>query len=153
MELQDLWLGLLTLATLVLALAAPRRAAWPCPPSFRTGPPSWQRSIDGARSRPAGFPSTSSFRASSSPWGRLPLKELAARLAHDPPPQLLSNDWTLTRSAEQSLMHPSGPPSRWAGPSTVEPKALFAQALVDNARQALRYSTRPAIPNAVRCSI
>ncbi|WP_157991556.1 DUF2201 family putative metallopeptidase [Caldimonas tepidiphila] len=147
------WLGVLSLATLVLALGAPARLPTPSHRSdlaAQLAALHWWRSLKIGR-LPEHFELEPEFLA----WGRLPLEEIAARLEHDPLAEQLGSDWTLTRSADALLMHPSERVSirRLAGIQTRTPDQLFAEALVDNARQVLRAqrdepkATRGADPN------
>jgi predicted metal-dependent peptidase len=131
------WLGVLSLATLVLAVGAPRRLPVPSALSDLAGQLAalhwWQQLKSGAL--PEHFELPSEFVQ----WGRHPVEQIAARLRSEPPNEVLDGAWTLTRSAAP-LMLPGNEKIRWSvhGQRSVDHEQVFAQALVDNAKRALQ---------------
>ncbi|HUG21553.1 hypothetical protein [Piscinibacter sp.] len=99
------------MATLVLALGAPRRLgvnSARADQAAQLAALHWWRSL-----KPGQLPEHVDVPADILAWGRLPLEDLAERLQIDPQGEALGHDWTLTRSPSVHLMLPSPPPSRW----------------------------------------
>ncbi|WP_119157758.1 DUF2201 family putative metallopeptidase [Caldimonas tepidiphila] len=132
------WLGVLSLATLVLALGGPRRLPVPSRLSdlaAQLAALHWWQSL-----RLGCLPERLDVSPELLDWGRLSLEEIAKRLEFEPLSARFPNDWGLSGAGEQVLMRSNGvglvEPSLWIQSET--PEELFAAALVDNARQALR---------------
>jgi len=133
------WLGVLALATLVLALGSPRRLgvnSARADQAAQLAALHWWRSL-----KPGQLPEHVDVPADILAWGRLPLEDIAARLQIDPLGEALGHDWTLTRSPSVLLMLPGPPPTRWQvgqPHQTLDLEQIFAQAMVDNAKRALQ---------------
>lgn len=135
------WLGVLSLATLVLASGGPKRLPVPSPVSDLAAQLAalhwWQQLRAGL------LPEHVELPPELLQWGRLPLEEIATRLRSEPPNEVLDGAWTLTRAAAP-LMHalpkpPSSAHSRHVpGTQPADPEQAFARALVDNAKRALQ---------------
>ena len=131
------WLGVLSLATLVLAVGAPRRLPVPDAVSDLAAQLAalhwWHQLKSGV------LPEHFNLPPELLQWGRHPVEQIAARLRSEPPDEVLDGAWTLTRSTAP-LMVPGPPPNRWSWPAQtiIDHEQLFAQALVDNAKQALQ---------------
>lgn len=131
------WLGILSLATLVLAVGAPRRLPVPSTLSDLAAQLAalhwWQQLRSGV------LPEHLDLPPELVQWGRHPVEQIAARLRTEPPDEVLDDAWTLTRSSAP-LMVPGSSESiwspRWHG--AVDHEQVFAQALVDNAKRALQ---------------
>jgi predicted metal-dependent peptidase len=136
---EALWLGVLSLATLVLALGAPKRLAVPSPTSDLAAQMAalhWWRCV-----KLGELPEHVDLPHDLLPWGRLPLEDIVARLRASPAGEWLEGDWTLTRSSSVPLMRPGARPTQWqigGGHHTIDHEQVFAQAMVDNARRALQ---------------
>jgi predicted metal-dependent peptidase len=135
---QDVWLGVLALATLVLALGASRRLPVPAPLSdlaAQIAALHWWRTLKLGR-----LPEHMVLAPEVAPWGRLPLEEIARRLAAEPVEGVLDAGWTLTRSPAAPLLNRGEAARRWSGVASqpVDLEQVFAQAVVDNARRALQ---------------
>jgi predicted metal-dependent peptidase len=131
------WLGVLALATLVLAVGAPRRLPVPATLSdlaAQLAALHWWQQL-----KPGVLPEHFDLPPELLQWGRHPVEQIAARLRSEPPDEVLDGAWTLTRSSSP-LMLPGPPQSRWSprGQIGVDHEQLFAQALVDNAKRALQ---------------
>jgi predicted metal-dependent peptidase len=132
------WLGVFSLATLVIALGGARRLKVPSPVSDIAAQLSalhWWRGI-----KIGELPEHIDLSPEGLQWGRLPLDAIAARLQAEPVSELLSGAWTLTRSPQVPLMLPerrTGIHRYWTG-QKFDPEQAFAQALVDNAKRALQ---------------
>lgn len=135
------WLGVLSLAVLVLASGGPKRLAVPSALSDLAAQLAalhwWQQLRTGL------LPEHFELPPELLKWGRLPLEEIAARLRSEPPDEVLDGAWTLTRSAAP-LMLPAPKVHSYAHarclPTTppVDAEQAFARALVDNAKRALQ---------------
>lgn len=136
---EPVWLGVLSVATLVLALGGPKRLKLPDPVSDQAAQIAalhWWRTL-----RVGQLPEHFDLPAGIVQWGRLPLEDIASRLRLAPPDEVLASAWSLTRSAGVALMHPGPPPTRWqigSANQAVDHEQNFAQALVDNAKRALQ---------------
>lgn len=131
------WLGVLALATLVLAVGAPRRLPVPAALSdlaAQLAALHWWQQL-----KPGVLPEHFDLPPELLQWGRHPVEQIAARLRSEPPDEVLDGAWTLTRSSAP-LMLPGPPKSRWSPRGQVggDHEQLFAQALVDNAKRALQ---------------
>ena len=132
------WLGVLALATLVLALGAPRRVgvnSARADQAAQLAALHWWRSLK-LGELPEHFDVPTDILA----WGRLPLEDIAERLQIDPSGEMLGHDWTLTRSPSTFLMLPGPALTRWqvGQQQTRDLEQIFAQAMVDNAKRALQ---------------
>ncbi len=131
------WLGIFSLATLVLAVGAPRRLPVPSTLSDLAAQLAalhwWQQLRVGV------LPEHFELPAELVQWGRHPVNEIASRLLSEPPHEVLDGAWTLTRSTAP-LMLPGPKPTRWShtGQQAIDHEQTFAQALVDNAKRALQ---------------
>lgn len=130
------WLGVLALATLVLAVGAPHRLPVPSSVSdlaAQLAALHWWQQL-----KPGVLPEHFDLPPEILQWGRHPVEQIAARLRSEPPHEVLDGAWTLTRSTA-SLMLP-GAQRGWSlsGQSATDPEQIFAQALVDNAKRALQ---------------
>ena len=131
------WLGVLSLAVLVLASGGPRRLPVPSALSDLAAQLAalhwWQQLRAGL------LPEHFELPPELLQWGRLPLEEIAARLRSEPPNEILDGAWTLTRSAAP-LMLPAPKPQAHPlfNAQQVDAEQAFARALVDNARRALQ---------------
>jgi hypothetical protein len=108
-----LWLGVLSLATLVLALGGPKRLPVPSTVSdlaVQLAALHWWRSL-----KVGELPEQFELPPEIAQWGRLPLEDIAARLRSEPSNEVLDGDWTLTRSPAVALMLPGARPTRWTG--------------------------------------
>ena len=128
----ETWLGVFALATLVLAIGAPRLlplrtshldqaatlAALHWWTSIRVG-----RLPDGMEPPPV-----------LASWGRLPLREIADRLKNLPPEEIDAASWSLTGRGNHALLQPA--PAEWSWRQAFH-EEKFAEALVDNARRVL----------------
>jgi len=136
---EETWLGVIALALLVLALNLPAQLERPDAVGDRAAQLAalhWWRSAKCGR-----LPERMELSPEWVAWGRLPLRELLARLRDDPPADLASASWTFTGSDSHPALLPGPEPQRWAsgtGWRTVDLASVFAEALVDNARRALR---------------
>ncbi len=142
------WLGVFSLATLVLCVGAPQRLPVPSTVSDLAAQLAalhwWQQLRLGT------LPEHFDLPSDLVQWGRQPLEALALRLQSEPPHEVLDGAWTLTRSTA-FLMLPGAKPSRpfvanGQVPSTEE---AFAQALVDNAKRALQLQHEATHPQRV----
>lgn len=135
------WLGVLSLATLVLAVGGPRRLPVPAPLSdlaAQLAALHWWHTL-----KLGELPEHCALPLALVQWGRLPLDELAARLRAEPPHSLLDGNWTLTRSFQVPLMIAGAAPrvhqwSRVGVHQVIDHEAVFVQAVVDNAKRALQ---------------
>jgi predicted metal-dependent peptidase len=130
------WLGVLALATLVLAVGAPRRLPVPAALSdlaAQLAALHWWQQL-----KPGLLPEHFDLPPELLQWGRQPVEQIAARLRSEPPDEVLDGAWTLTRSTAP-LMLPS-PQRSWSPPgqAATDHEQIFAQALVDNAKRALQ---------------
>ena len=127
------WLAVLALATLVLALGAPRRLAVPSPLSdlaAQLAALHWWRTL-----RVGVLPERLELAPEMLQWGRLPLDEIVARLKAEPDHALHDGRWTINASLDEPLLMPGGA----AGLARrVDLEQVFAQAMVDNAKRALQ---------------
>jgi len=105
------WLGVLSLATLVLAVGGPRRLQVPSPEADQAAQLAalhWWRSL-----KVGELPDHIDVAPEFAAWGRLPVEDILRRLQQDPAAVDLGHDWTLTRTAALPLMvpveRPSGP--------------------------------------------
>lgn len=133
----DHWLGVLSLATLVLAVGAPRRLPVPSNLSdlaAQLAALHWWHQL-----RVGALPEHFELPAEYVQWGRQPVEEIANRLRSEPPDEVLDGAWTLMRSREP-LMLPGSKATNWMHASHVpiDHEQNFAQALVDNAKRALQ---------------
>jgi predicted metal-dependent peptidase len=125
----------------VLAVGAPRRLPVPSPLSDQAAQLAalhWWHHL-----RIGELPEHFELPAELLQWGRHPLEEIAARLRSEPPNEVLDGAWTLTRSPTAPLMlapeRTTTRVSRWSrAQQPVDHERTFAQALVDNAKQALQ---------------
>lgn len=132
------WLGVLSLAVLVLALGGSKRLPVPSALSDQAAQLAalhWWRSLKLGQ-----LPEHFEVQPEFLQWGRLPLEDILARLESDAEPHTLDSSWTLTRAADVPLMLPGSAPSRWTpqGHTLIDLEQAFAQALVDNAKRALQ---------------
>lgn len=139
------WLGVLALATLVLAVGAPRRLPVPSALSdlaAQLAALHWRRQL-----RIGTLPEHFELPPELIQWGRHPVETIAARLRSEAPNEVLDGAWTLTRSAAP-LMLPGPKPTQWRGArqQTIDHEQTFAQALVDNARRALQLQHEASHP-------
>jgi predicted metal-dependent peptidase len=131
------WLGVLALATLVLAVGAPRRLPVPAALSdlaAQLAALHWWQQL-----KPGVLPEHFDLPPELLQWGRHPVEQIAARLRSEPPDEVLDGAWTLTRSPAP-LMLPD-PPEKSRSPRgqpATNHEQIFAQALVDNAKRALQ---------------
>ena len=141
-----LWLGVLSLATLVLAVGAPRRLPTPSHLSdlaAQLAALHWWHEL-----RPGALPEHFDLPPELLQWGRHPLEEIAARLRSEPPDEVLDGAWTLTRS-DAPLMVPGPKQTCWTaglGHVAIDHEQVFAQALVENAKQALQLQHEASHP-------
>ncbi len=131
------WLGVLALATLVLAVGAPRRLPVPAALSdlaAQLAALHWWQQL-----KPGVLPEHFDLPPELLQWGRHPVEQIAARLRSEPPDEVLDGAWTLTRSSAP-LMLPGPPANSWSprGQAAIDHEQLFAQSLVDNAKRALQ---------------
>lgn len=132
------WLGVLSLATLVIATGAPKRLPVPSPLSDLAAQLTalhWWRAL-----KIGELPEHFELPPEITQWGRLPLEEIANRLRAEPADDVLDGAWTLTRSPLVPLMVPGKQPDRWQilPAQAIDLEEIFAQALVDNAKRALQ---------------
>jgi predicted metal-dependent peptidase len=134
------WLGVLSLATLVLGLGGPKRLEIPSSVSdlaAQLAALHWWKSI-----KVGILPEHFELPPELIAWGRLPLEAIAARLRSAPEDKVLDGHWTLTRASSAPLMLPAAVPTRIYAtvgqPTPVPLEEVFSQALVDNARRALQ---------------
>jgi len=133
------WLGVLSLATLVVALGGPKRLPVPATVSDLAAQLAalfWWRSF-----RLGELPEHFELPPEILQWGRMPLEEIATRLRSEPSNAVLDGAWSLTRSPAVGLMLPGVPPTRQSRFGTQRPidhEEVFAQAMVDNAKRALQ---------------
>jgi predicted metal-dependent peptidase len=123
------WLAALAVATLVLALGAPRRLVVPSPLAdlaAQLAALHWWRTL-----KVGVLPEHMELAPEMLQWGRLPLVEIVARLKSEPEHALHDGRWTLNRSLEQPLLANGAVLSR-------DLEQVFAQAMVDNAKRALQ---------------
>lgn len=131
------WLGVLALATLVLAVGAPRRLPVPAALSdlaAQLAALHWWHQLKAGE-----LPEHFELPAELVQWGRHPVEQIAARLRSEPPNEVLDGAWTLTRSSA-ALMLPSAERTQISlrRQQPVDYEQIFAQALVDNAKRALQ---------------
>lgn len=133
------WLGLLSLAVLVLASGGPKRLPVPSALSDLAAQLAalhwWQELRTGL------LPEHVELPTELLQWGRLPLETIVARLRSEPPNEVLDGAWTLTRSAAPLMLPAPKPqtPSRYGlNTQAVDAEQAFARALVDNAKRALQ---------------
>lgn len=144
---EETWLGVIALALLVLALDLPAKLERPSPVSDRAAQLAamhWWRSAKCGR-----LPECMELSPEWLAWGRLPLPELLARLRDEPPADLASATWTFTGSDSCPALLPGPAPQQWASGSgwrKVDLAAVFAEALVDNARRALQLQHEASHP-------
>lgn len=136
---ESTWLGILSLATLVLALGAPKRLTVP---SHLSDLAAQLAALHWWRAMKAGeLPEHFELPPEVMQWGRLPLEDILSRIQSSPVGELLDSDWTLTRSSAASLMRQGPPPTRVFVHGTqqvIDHEQIFAQAMVDNAKRALQ---------------
>ncbi len=131
------WLGVFSLATLVLAVGGPRRLPTPSTLSDLAAQLAalywWHQLKIGV------LPEHFDLPPELVQWGRHPVADIAARLRSEPPDEVLDGAWTLTRSASP-LMLPGKKVTFWGpnGYQSIDHEQRFAQALVDNAKRALQ---------------
>ena len=136
-------LGILSLATLVFALGGPRRLTVPSPVSdlaAQLAALHWWRSL-----KIGELPEQFELPPGIAQWGRLPIEDVATRLRVESDNEVLDGAWTLTRSSAVSLMLPGGNLTRWT-PQDIDHEELFAQAMVDNAKQVLQTHHEAGLP-------
>lgn len=132
------WLGVLSLATLVLAVGGPRRLGAPSPEADQAAQLAalhWWRSL-----KVGELPDHIDVAPEFAAWGRLPVEDILRRLQQDPAAADLGHDWTLTRTAALPLMVPQVSEKSRSGYTPAnppDPEQVFVQALVDNAKRAL----------------
>ena len=133
------WLGVLSLAVLVLASGGSKRLPVPSALSDLAAQLAalhwWQQLRAGL------LPEHFELPPELLQWGRLPLEEIAARLRSEPPNEVLDGAWTLTRSTAPLMLPAPKTPSYSRYPlhtQAVDAEQAFARALVDNARRALQ---------------
>jgi predicted metal-dependent peptidase len=133
------WLGVLSLAVLVLASGGPKRLPVPSSLSDLAAQLAalhwWQQLRAGL------LPEHFELPPELLQWGRQPLETIVARLRSEPPHEVLDGAWTLTRSAAPLMLPAPKPhtPSRYAlNTQPVDVERAFARALVDNAKRALQ---------------
>ena len=146
------WLGVLSLATLVLALGGARRLPVPSPLSdvaAQIAALYWWRSI-----KVGELPEAFDLPPETIAWGRLPLEDIVQRLHAEPDSMLLTGHWTLTGDGRIPLLRPGPQASRQSGPSygsysphgqRISHEEIFAQAMVDNAKRALQMQHESAL--------
>ncbi len=132
------WLAVLAVATLMLALGAPRRLAVPSPTSdlaAQLAALHWWRML-----RVGELPERLDVAPEHLHWGRLPLAQIVARLEAEPDHELHAARWTLNGGLLEPVLVPGSPALRWqAGSSSrADLEQVFAQAMVDNAKRALQ---------------
>lgn len=136
---ESVWLGILSLATLVLALGATKRLKVPSSVSdlaAQLAALHWWRSL-----KLGELPEHFELPPDVLQWGRLPLEDIASRLQITPLNDPVDEGWTLTRSAAIPLMKPGPAPTRWQVggiQQAIDHEQIFAQSLVDNAKRALQ---------------
>ncbi len=144
------WLGVLALATLVLAVGGARRLPVPSALSDLAAQLAalhwWQQLRVGT------LPEHFELPPDLLQWGRHPLETIVARLRSEPPNEVLDGAWTLTRSAS-ALMLPGPKQTHWSSGrhQAIDHEQTFAQALVDNAKRALQMqheASHPARPGS-----
>ena len=132
------WLAVLAVATLVLALGAPRRLEMSSPLAdlaAQLAALHWWRTL-----RLGVLPECMELSPDHLQWGRLALDEIVARLRAEPEHELHDGAWTingalgepLIASTNAGLVRISGLAQR------VDLETVFAQAMVDNAKRALQ---------------
>ena len=132
------WLAVLAIATLVLALGAPRRLAVPSAHAdlaAQLAALHWWRSL-----KLGVLPERMELAPEVLQWGRLPLVEIVARLKSEPEHELHDGRWTLNASLAEPLLASAAVVRRHAGSAVqaLDLEQVFAQAMVDNARRALQ---------------
>ncbi len=132
------WLAVLGIATLVLALGAPRRLAVPSPLAdlaAQLAALHWWRSL-----KLGVLPERMELAPEILQWGRLPLVEIVARLKSEPEHELHDGRWTLNASLSEPLLVSGAVVRRYAGGAgrAMDLEQVFAQAMVDNAKRALQ---------------
>jgi predicted metal-dependent peptidase len=131
------WLGVLALATLVLAVGAPKRLPVPDPVSdlaAQLAALHWWQQL-----KPGALPEHFDLPPELVQWGRQPVQEIAARLRSEPPNEILDGHWTLARHGA-ALLLPGSKQRAWSpyNAPPIDHEQIFAQALVDNAKLALQ---------------
>jgi predicted metal-dependent peptidase len=132
------WLAVLAIATLVLALGAPRRLAVPSPHAdlaAQLAALHWWRTL-----KLGVLPERMELAPELLQWGRLPLREIVARLKSEPEHELHDGCWTLNASLDEPLLVSAVVARRCVGGTAIsrDLEQVFAHAMVDNARRALR---------------
>ncbi|MFT4103876.1 MAG: hypothetical protein QM674_23205 [Burkholderiaceae bacterium] len=129
------WLGVFSLAALVFATGGPRRlavASRHAELAMQLAALHWWRQL-----RIGELPEHIDLPDEFLHWGRLRVEEIVTRLDTEAPTELLDGRWTLAGSGQPLMLKPPKP-GHWAGRQTVDFEAIFAQALVDNAKRALQ---------------
>ena len=132
------WLAVLAIATLALALGAPRRLAVPsslADLAAQLAALHWWRTL-----KVGVLPERMELAPEILQWGRLPLVEIVARLRSEPEHDLHGGAWTINGSLDDPLLT-SAVESNSGAIGAVARRDLeqvFAQAMVDNARRALQ---------------
>ncbi|WP_067272648.1 DUF2201 family putative metallopeptidase [Mitsuaria sp. 7] len=129
------WLGVFSLAALIVAIGGLTRLALPSREAdiaAQLAALHWWHQL-----RTGELPEAMALPGDLLQWGRQPIEDIAARLRDEPPAELLDPAWTLTRSTHPLLV-PAPRRRVYLATSPVDHEQLFAQALVDNAKQALR---------------
>ena len=129
---------MLTIATLVLALGAPRRLVVPSPHAdlaAQLAARHWWRTL-----KLGVLPERMELAPELLQWGRLPLGEIVARLESEPESALHDGRWTLNASLDEPLLVSAVVVRRYVGGSVIsrDLEQVFAQAMVDNAKRALQ---------------
>ena len=132
------WLSVLALATLVLALGAPRRLAVPSPLAdlaAQLAALHWWRTL-----KVGTLPERMELAPELLQWGRLPLVEIVARLKSEPDHALHDARWTINAALDAPLLASAEVVHRHASGAVMgrDLEQVFAQAMVDNARRALQ---------------
>ncbi len=132
------WLAVLAIATLALALGAPRRLDVPSPLAdlaAQLAALHWWRML-----KLGELPERMALAPELLQWGRLPLLEIVARLRSEPEHELHNGRWTLNGSIDEPLIPGAAVVRRCVGGAAVsrDLEQVFAQAMVDNAKRALQ---------------
>jgi predicted metal-dependent peptidase len=129
------WTGVISLATLVLALGATKRLPTPSPLSdlaAQLAALHWWRNM-----RVGTLPDHFEIQADLAQWGRLPLEKIVERLEDESNNALMDGTWTLTRSSQVPLLLPGDSVYHNYYQAT-DLEQVFANAMVDNAKKALQ---------------
>ena len=132
------WIAVLSLATLMLALGAPRRLALASPLTdlaAQLAALHWWRTL-----RLGELPERMELAPEVLQWGRLALPEIVARLQSEADHDLHTGTWTVNGAPDDPvLVAGAAAQDRLGGTwQRIDLEQVFAQAMVDNAKRALQ---------------